>query len=91
MMKAVAASLLLAVANVEVGLSAQRLNRLIDQGFGLAGIFLIREKSRVRPAARLARISTCGAACLRLLPGLRARPNTPKPESGETVSFHLRK
>ena len=41
-MKAVGSSLLLAIANGEVRLSAQRLNPLIDDSLGLASILLIR-------------------------------------------------
>src|SRR5271166_5397606 len=52
MVKTVAASLLLAVANGQVGLSAQRLNGLVDQGFGLAGIFLIRRNEGRRNGGR---------------------------------------
>ena len=42
MMKSKGASLLFAVANRKVDLSAERLNSLFDYGFGLAGIFLVR-------------------------------------------------
>src|SRR5258708_39932744 len=39
--EAVAASLLLAIANGEVRLPAERLNSLFDHGLGLVGIFLV--------------------------------------------------
>ena len=66
MMETVPAPLLLAVANGEVGLSAQRLNSLIDQGFGLAGVFLVRRKHG------------CGLGRLRIQTGVRRSEAAPR-------------
>ena len=54
-MKAVCPAFLADVLNIQVSISAQRVNHLIDQNFGLVGIFLI-DGDRLRRRRRSIRL-----------------------------------
>src|ERR1700686_1002354 len=88
--EAVAASLLFAVANGEVGLSAQSPKSLLDDGFGLARIFLV-GRDRGHGFGRLGgRLRRCRSrSILKLSPRKGAR-RTHQNQDGEKLFHSLR-
>src|SRR5579864_6433714 len=74
MMKAVTASLLLAVADGQINLPAQRLNSLLDDGFGFVGIlhsfFIKRDRRGGRGLRCVLRTGSRRGSILRLCSAL---------------------